>query len=117
MKILPPTMRERKRYLAFELISADEIRREDLLREMFSCSGSLLGDVGSSECSIRLLKFEDSKGIIRCRYNSTEKTRAILATINSINDKRVTIHVLGISGTVAGATKKYLEGVDVFNPE
>ena len=117
MKVLPPTMREKKRYLAFELISEGEVRREDLLREIFSSSGYLLGDVGSSECGMRLLTFEDSKGIIRCRHNSTEKTRAVLATINSINNRRVTINVLGISGTVAGATKKYLEGVDVFNPE
>lgn len=117
MKILPPTLRERKRYLAFELISQAPVRREDLIREIFSSAGSLLGDVGSSECAIRLLAFEDSKGVIRCAYDRTVNTRAVLACITDVKGTKVIIHVLGVSGTVMGATKKYLAGVDVFNPK
>jgi len=115
MKILPPTMRERKRYLAFELISKNKVSRDELLREIFSCTGSLLGDVGSSECGIRLLTFEDSKGIIRCKHTRTEQTRAAVATITNIGGCQAAIHILGISGTVAGATEKYLEHIKIFN--
>ena len=116
MKILPPTLRDKKRYLAFELICEHDVtvNREELLREMFSCVGSLIGDVGSSECGIRVLTFEDSKGIIRCAHTKTEQTRAAVATITHIGGKRVVVHILGISGTVAGATEKYLEGIEVF---
>ncbi len=114
MKILPPTLRDKKRYLAFELISEHDVTREELLREMFSRVGSLIGDVGSSECGIRVLTFEDLKGIIRCAHTKTGQTRAAVATITHIGDKRVIIHILGISGTVAGATEKYLEGTEVF---
>ena len=117
MKVLPPTLRDKKRYLAFELISEKPVRREDLIRELFSASGSLLGDVGSSECAIRLLAFDDSKGIVRCSPERTDNTRAVLATIMDVKGTRVLCHVLGISGTVQGATKKYLAGADVFNPK
>ena len=117
MKILPPTQRPKKRYLAFELISEGPVRRDDLIREIFSAAGSLLGDVGASECAIRLLAFEDAKGIVRCSPERTDNTRAVLATIRDVKGTRVLCHVLGVSGTVQGATKKYLAGVDVFNPE
>ena len=117
MKILPPTQRERNRYLAFEIISEEPVKREDLIREIFSSSGSLLGDVGSSECAIRLLAFEDSKGVVRCAYDRTVSTRAVLACITTVKGTKVIVHILGISGTVLGATKKYLAGADVFNPK
>ncbi|WP_094227975.1 Rpp14/Pop5 family protein [Methanolobus psychrotolerans] len=117
MKVLPPTMRENKRYLAFELIADGQVSRDDLIREMFSSSGSLLGDLGSSECNIWLFAFDDLKGVVSCDREHVSKTRAVLATITSVKGKRVSFHILGVSGTVLGATKKYLEGVDIFNPE
>jgi ribonuclease P/MRP protein subunit POP5 len=117
VKILPPTLRNRKRYLAFELISEKEVSRDDLIKEIFSCASSLIGDLGSSECNIRLLSFENSKGIIRCNHNTTDKTRAVLATVSNISGTQAVIHILGISGTVKGATKKYLEEFEVFNPK
>ncbi len=117
MKIVPPTMREKKRYLAFELIAEEQVSRDELIREIFSASGGLLGDLGSSECNIWLLAFEDHKGVVSCNRDYVSRTRAALSTITSVKGKRVTFHILGVSGTVLGATKKYLEGVDVFNPE
>jgi ribonuclease P/MRP protein subunit POP5 len=117
MKVLPPTMRENKRYLAFELIAEDNVSREELIREIFSASGSLLGDLGSSECNIWLFAFDDLKGIISCDREHVSQTRAALATITSVKGKRASFHILGVSGTVLGATKKYLAGVDIFNPE
>lgn len=116
MKVLPPTMRDNKRYLAFELIADGEVSREELIKEIFSASGSLLGDVGSSECNIWLFAFEDNKGVISCDREHVWETRAALATITGIKGKRISFHILGLSGTVLGATKKYLQGVDVFNP-
>ncbi|AKB84812.1 Rpp14/Pop5 family protein [Methanococcoides methylutens] len=117
MKILPPTQRTSKRYFAFELIGGEGVERSDLLREIFSCAGALIGDKGSSECDIRLLDFEDSKGVVRCIRERVDMTRAVLASVTSINGKPVMVHVLGISGTVHGATNKYLEGCMVYNPE
>ncbi|WP_406659613.1 Rpp14/Pop5 family protein [Methanolobus sp. ZRKC3] len=117
MKVLPPTLRPDKRYLAFELVSESPVTRDELIREIFSAASQLLGDVGASECAIRLLAFEDSCGVVRCTSDRTGNTRAVLATITNVKGKKVLFHVLGISGTVIGATKKYLEGADVFNPQ
>jgi ribonuclease P/MRP protein subunit POP5 len=108
MKILPPTLRESNRYIAFSIISYDEISRRDLINEIFYSSRTLLGDVGSSEMGLRLFSFEDNKGIIRCAAAKTWEARAVLATIFSIKNIRTRINVLGISGTIQRATEKYL---------
>ncbi|NKQ39468.1 MAG: ribonuclease P [Methanosarcinales archaeon] len=132
MKILPPTLREKKRYIVFELISENSINRKDLIYEIFSCASSLIGDVSASECSIRLLVFKNSlnqkskifsnshsgfkssKGIIRCAHDKIDETRSILATIAFINGKKCLIHVIGVSGTVLGAKNKHLYKLNKF---
>ncbi|MBC7085604.1 MAG: ribonuclease P [Methanomethylovorans sp.] len=117
MKVLPPSLRERKRYLIIEIITEHDVSREELIREIFAATGSLYGDIGSSECGLKLLNFEKQKGILRCSHMMTEKTRAALATITSIGGQRAIVHVLGISGTIKGATKKYIQCATISEAE
>ncbi|MFA0822135.1 MAG: Rpp14/Pop5 family protein [Methanomethylovorans sp.] len=117
MKTLPPSLRERKRYLAIEIIAEYDVSREELLREIFAAIGSLLGDIGSSECGLRLLDYDKQKGILRCSHMMSEKSRAALATITSIGGQRAIVHVLGISGTVRGATQKYIQCAAITETE
>ena len=117
MKRLLPSLRAKKRYLAFELISEAPVSRSDLSKEIMFSASSLLGDVDTSKCDIKLLGFEDWKGIIQCSHTKVKETRASLATLTRINGKRATLHVLGTSGTVKRATEKFLQSHMVFEPE
>ena len=82
-----------------------------------SSASSLLGDVISSECDIKVLGFEDWKGVIQCSNNRVKETRASLAALTRINGKRATLHILGISGTVKRAIEKFLRIHKGFEPE
>lgn len=117
MKRLLPSLRAKKRYLAFELISESSVSRSDLIKEIMFSASSLLGDVATSKCDIRVLGFEDWKGIIQCSHTKVKETRASLTTLTRINGKRATLHVLGTSGTVKRATEKFLQNHKVFEPE
>ncbi|HIE31200.1 MAG TPA: ribonuclease P [Methanosarcinales archaeon] len=104
MRLLP-SLREKKRYLAFEMLSEGAISRRDFIDELNRSASSLLGDVGSSECGIKMLSFGREGGIVRCAHTRTTHTRAVLATINRVRGMRVAVHVIGISGTVKGAER------------
>lgn len=117
MKRLLPSLRAKKCYLAFELVSEGQVSRSDLVKEVMSSASSLLGDVTASECDIRVLGFEDCKGIIQCSHTKVKETRASLATLTRVGGKRATLHVLGISGTIKKATEKFLQNHTVFKPE
>lgn len=117
MKRLLPSLRAKKRYLAFELISEGPVGRSDLVKEVMYSASSLLGDVTASECDIKVLGFEDWKGIIQCSHTKVKETRASLATLTRVSGKRATLHVLGTSGTVKRATEKFLQNQTVFEPE
>ena len=108
MKILPPTLRESKRYIAFSLVAEYTITRKDLINEVLYSAATLLGDVGVSVLGLRILSFENNKGIIKCTTDRVWESRAVLACVSSIRDVRVRINILGISGTVLAATEKYL---------
>lgn len=117
MKRLLPSLRAKKRYLAFELISEGPVGRSDLVKEVMYSASSLLGDATASECDIKVLGFEDWKGIIQCSHTKVKETRASLATLTRVSGKRAILHVLGTSGTVKRATEKFLQNQTVFEPE
>ena len=108
MKTLP-TLREKKRYIAFEIKSEKTIIRQDLVRDILNSIISLYGDVGASEINPALMSYEGNFGILRCSREKTTETRAGLACINNIHGIRVSIMVLGISGTIKGATEKFIQ--------
>ena len=110
MRLLP-SLRGRKRYLAFRMLpdDADAISRRDLTLELDRSSQSLLGDAGSSECEIRVLSFDGTEGIVSCVHTETTRTRVVLATIYEIRNRRATVRVIGVSGTVKGAKRFFSE--------
>jgi ribonuclease P/MRP protein subunit POP5 len=117
LKRLLPSLRVKKRYLAFELICEGPANRNDLIKEVISSASALLGDVVASECDIKVLGFEDCKGIIQCAHTRLKETRASLAALTRINGRRATLHILGISGTIKRATEKFLQEYKVSEPK
>ncbi len=112
-----PSLRNKKRYIAFEVTSEQTITRSELIHEILSSICSLFGDTGASELNAALLSYEGRYGIIRCAREKTTEARAALACINKIRGARVSISVLGISGTIKGAMEKFIQQILVKEPE
>lgn len=112
MRLLP-SLRGKKRYLAFRILSddANALSRRDLTSELDRSSQSLIGDTGSSECGINVLSFDGTEGVILCARSETARTRAVLATICGVGGRRVAVSVIGISGTVKGAKRFFDEKI------
>ena len=110
MKILPSSLREKKRYIAFEVISesGEPLDRKALLDEIFFATQTLVGDAGSSEIGYRLMDFDGSRGIMRVSLGGVELARAAISTVCSIKGSRAAIRVLGTSGTIKAAIEKYI---------
>ncbi|MHC1631431.1 MAG: Rpp14/Pop5 family protein [Methanotrichaceae archaeon] len=103
-----PVLRDRRRYIAFELDAEGSVQKIDLIREIHASQTSLVGDLGASENRMWLISFDRRFGLIRCSHRRTGECRAILATIRSIKGIRVAIRVRGVSGTIKAATEKYI---------
>ena len=108
---LPPTLRERRRYIAFNVLSENKINFNDLSNSIWHSILNLLGERGAAESEIWISKtiYDEEKqiGLIRCSHLSVESVRAALALIERIGDVRVIVKVLGISGTMNAAKAKF----------
>ncbi|ELZ24771.1 Rpp14/Pop5 family protein [Natrinema limicola] len=114
MKHLPKHLRPRWRYLAIELETwpDERIGRRSFQRELWYAGQNLLGDPGSADADLTVMRFwfADGRGeaIVRVRRGETEPARAALACLDEIDGAPVGVRVRGISGTIRAAEENYL---------
>ena len=104
LKTLIPTLRERKRYISFQIISESPIQYSDLEAAVWNELLDFYGESGVSKLSFRLVKnlYSDARqiGVIKCNNRSVPVVIAALGLISRLGDTRITIKILKVSGTI-----------------
>lgn len=112
LKILPPTLRERKRYITFKVIpeSGEGFTYTDLEFAIWDALLDFLGEYGVSKTNVWLMKDcwnqRKNMGIIRCNHKSVQAVIACLGLIDRLGDNRICFKILKVSGTIKGLMKK-----------
>jgi ribonuclease P/MRP protein subunit POP5 len=110
-KPLPSSLRGRRRYIAYEVVSEEKVLIDDLMNTIWHTVLNFLGEHGTSKTDMLIAKdtYDENKqmGLIRCSHDNVEQIRASLALIERIGDVRVVFKVLGISGTMNAAKMKF----------
>ncbi len=106
-------MRPPKRYIVYQVISETPIVYGELVSAIWTTAMEFLGELGSSEANIWFVHnsydAEKQAGIIKCRHDSVEKVRAVLALISVVSESKCTVRILGVTGTIKSAKTKYLK--------
>ena len=91
LKILPPTLRDKKRYIAFEVTSHGSLGRDDIISMILDASLYLYGACGAGKFDLWVVKLwrcktdKNSpkgineyrmKGILRCRREEIDSVMA-----------------------------------------
>jgi ribonuclease P/MRP protein subunit POP5 len=113
-KIKPvlPSLREKKRYLVFEIISKKPIKEFSAIsKAIWKAVLDLSGVLGASKAGIWLLgdKFnkDTQKGIIKVNHKNADLLKAALCTIKQISGTDVIVRSVGVSG-ILKKTERYL---------
>lgn len=112
MKHLPKHLRQRWRYLGVELRGPADasLDRGTFQREVWFAAQNLVGDAGSAEVDLSVLRFEFADGsghaIVRTRRGEEQRGRAVLACIDAVDGADLGIRVRGTSGTVRACAEK-----------
>ncbi|MEN6591619.1 MAG: ribonuclease P [Methanobacteriaceae archaeon] len=117
LKILPPHLRNKKRYLAFEVRSQNPLTRDEVISLIWGAAGGLYGSCGVSRFDLWVVKVwkcnssgqNITKGILRCRREEVDRVRSVFPVINRFKGKRVVFHTLGVSGTIKSARRKFIK--------
>lgn len=106
LKINIPTLREKERYIAFEVISEEQITFSDLEAAVWNTSQDFFGELGTSRISLWIIKnlYDEQKqmGVIRCNNLSVDKVLVTLGLITRLGDIRVILKIHKVSGTIKG---------------
>ncbi len=109
LKPILPTLREKKRYLAFEIISKSKIK------EFSGVSGSIwayllsfIGELGAAKAGIWVLsdKYnpETQRGVIKVSHRYVNELKSAIAFIDRIAGQEVIVRSLCVSGMLNKAS-------------
>ena len=106
LKPLLPTLKEKKRYLVYEVISKSELSK-DVSTEVIKKCTELLGIFESSKAGLMNVKYNNEKqrGIIKVSNKYTDKLKTCLMMIKKLNDNEIIIKSIYVSGLLNKAEK------------
>lgn len=111
MKRILPSLREKKRYIAYEVKAEKQLEFNDVRQELEKKMLQFLGELGYGKAGIIILdEFQNNKGLIRTCTKSLDQTKTALAMVEKINNQKVIIKTIGVSGMLNKAKNKFLKG-------
>lgn len=99
---IKPTLRGKKRYVLFELISNEKIAEYDVKNELNRVFMRLFGEFGVAERRIWFIKFDEARkaGIARCGHKYAEDAKAAILFLKEVKGKAVIPRIKSVSGSV-----------------
>ena len=112
IKPLLPTLREKKRYLAYEVISKNKFYDTVHVNiAILDAAKEFLGDFGMAKAGILPIDKWNEKtqrGIMRVNNKHVDNLKASLIFVKNIDGKDVIIRSVGASGILKKAQQRYL---------
>lgn len=114
LKPILPSLREKKRYLVFEVISKHKINGFDEVSDSITESAlGFLGQLGAANAGLLPLANkwdpELQRGIIKVSHKHVDGLRASLAVANKIGNESAIFRSLGVSGILKKAEERFLK--------
>lgn len=99
---IPPTLRGKKRYVKFSLISDTALNEKDVWHSLRETVFSLFGDFGSASLKIWPVKWyaQKNEGILRCSLEGMQSAKLAVIFVQSVGGKKVVPLVISVSGSV-----------------
>ena len=109
IKPLKPTLREKKRYIVYEIDTDDSLNMFEIQKDLLNQISKLLGVFHLAEAGILPIKVDDKtkRGIIKVNHKFVDRIKACFVMIKELNNKEIIIKSLGVSGILKKAINNY----------
>ena len=99
MKPLLPTLKEKKRYILYEVLSKDNLSCNPT-RELVKHINGVMGLFESAQAGVIPVRYDLTKqtGLLRVNNKYVQKLKLALALKKNVNDQPVCIQTLRVSG-------------------
>ncbi len=99
-KRLLSSLREKKRYVAFEAICDGFINPTKIKDYIINNFKNLFGEIGLSKAGINFVEVYNNKGILRINNKYVDEIKASFCIIRKINKEDILVRSLRVSGTL-----------------
>ena len=99
MKLLP-ALKQKKRYVLFEIVSDTTFSLADLKKEVDQALLLFLGQLGLSKAVPMFIKANNNKFIIKVNHNWVDELKSALILMKKIKNKSVIVKSIITSGTI-----------------
>jgi len=114
MKVKPllPTLRTKKRYVVYETISDRNIDNNKVVDAIHKSYKECFGLFGLAQAGLTDMKIHSkNRGVLKINHKYVDQLRAALALIKEIDNVKVILHTVGVSGILKKTRGKYMEGL------
>jgi ribonuclease P/MRP protein subunit POP5 len=110
MKPLPPTLRGKKRYIAFKIFINGRISKKEVIDAILDEGLRFFGELKMSDFGLWVVECDMDKGVgfLVCNHRHKGEVIACLSLIDSVSHKKASFQVLGVSGTIKSLKRKFL---------
>ena len=110
-RALLPALKERKRYVVYEVLSEGTIKLTDVQREIESSFSKFFGVTGAAKAGLMYLDdWKKKKGIVRVSHKYIDHLKSSFCFVKKVNSEDVVIKSVGISGILKKARNNYMGG-------
>ncbi len=108
--VIPPSLRERRRYIAFKVVARPVFTPNQVIQGIKQSVLQFLGELGYADANFEIVDYNHKNGTGIARTTDKKKDEVLIALtlLNTIQGKKASIRILGISGTVKKAKEKFL---------
>lgn len=109
LKRLLPSLREKKRYVAFEVIADESISHKDAINAISDNYKKYYGLIGMAKSGLMALNdWKNQKGIIKVNNKYTDELKGSFSLIKNINNHNAIVRCIGVSGILKKARSRYM---------
>jgi ribonuclease P/MRP protein subunit POP5 len=105
-----PSMRERKRYVIFRVVSEDRVDYNSVKDALWNSMTHWIGEAGLAKAGVRIIKNlwnqGEQKGFIQVSPKYVDSVKVAMGLIHQIGDQRVIFQSLRVSGTIKSGREK-----------
>ena len=117
IKPLLPSLRERKRYIVFEVLSDKPLTfAKNISKSIENTLLRVFGEQGYARCGPIFLhnKYDPKKqqGIVRVAHTSVDEFITAMALTETVDTMPVAIRTRGVSGILAKAQSQFMSNID-----
>lgn len=117
LKPILPSLREKKRYIVFEVISGGKISDIKAVSDgVWECSLRFLGQLGTAKAGLMVLSnkwdAQLQRGIMKVSHRHVDAVKAALTFAGKIGSQDAIFRSIGVSGILRKAENKFLRDVN-----